>query len=252
MSSDYQYSPPEYVVPVATWSTAGLTGRPTRSVGCSAMAERLRRPRPIQASTSAPAFSSCLAPEWWWGSRCQPRGGRGRREPRGLIGEMPDHPEHPGPRLRRGSLRRHAGILRDQPPDLRAGLAGRDGARRGTLPVVPGAPAGDHDRLGDAAAAPRSRTGAPGTGCSPELGRGSRRTRERGAAPRRGTGQRAQATLDEVRREWIGVDLHDWLACNVPYCRLEELRRLVAEPDRAVLVTTKEGEFARRILDHLG
>jgi hypothetical protein len=59
-------------------------------------------------------------------------------------------------------------------------------------------------------------------------------------------------TLDEVRREWIGVDLHDWLACNVPYCRLEELRRLVAEPDRAVLVTTKEGEFARRILDHLG
>jgi hypothetical protein len=59
-------------------------------------------------------------------------------------------------------------------------------------------------------------------------------------------------TLDEVRREWIGVDLHDWLACNVPYCRLEELRRLVAEPDRAVLVTTKEGEFARRILDHWG
>ncbi len=59
-------------------------------------------------------------------------------------------------------------------------------------------------------------------------------------------------TLDEVRREWIGVDLHDWLACNAPYCRLEELRRLVAEPDRAVLVTTKEGEFARQILDHLG
>ena len=31
--------------------------------------------------------------------------------------------------------------------------------------------------------------------------------------------------------------------------RLEELRQLIAEPDRAVLVTTKEGEFARLILD---
>jgi len=59
-------------------------------------------------------------------------------------------------------------------------------------------------------------------------------------------------TLDEVRREWIAADPSDWLARNVPYCRLEELRRLVAEPERAVLVTTKEGEFARRILDTWG
>ena len=34
-----------------------------------------------------------------------------------------------------------------------------------------------------------------------------------------------------------------------PYCELDELRRLVGEPERAVLVTTKEGEFARLILD---
>jgi hypothetical protein len=31
-----------------------------------------------------------------------------------------------------------------------------------------------------------------------------------------------------------------------------ELRRLIAQPARAVLVTTKEGDFARRILDHWG
>jgi len=33
---------------------------------------------------------------------------------------------------------------------------------------------------------------------------------------------------------------------------IEEVRRLVAEPERVVLVTTKEGEFARQILDHWG
>jgi hypothetical protein len=59
-------------------------------------------------------------------------------------------------------------------------------------------------------------------------------------------------TLDEVRREWITADVHDWIARNVPYCRIDELRRLVAEPKLAVLVTTKEGEFARQILDHWG
>ena len=35
----------------------------------------------------------------------------------------------------------------------------------------------------------------------------------------------------------------------MPYCSLDELRRLVVEPERAVLVTTKEGEFARLILE---
>jgi hypothetical protein len=56
-------------------------------------------------------------------------------------------------------------------------------------------------------------------------------------------------TLDEVRRTWIASDPETWLARNVPYCDLAELRRLVAEPERAVLVTTKEGEFARLILE---
>ena len=56
--------------------------------------------------------------------------------------------------------------------------------------------------------------------------------------------------LDDVRREWIAAAPDDWLARNVPYCRLDELRRLVGEPARALVVTTKEGEFARRILDH--
>jgi phosphoglycolate phosphatase-like HAD superfamily hydrolase len=59
-------------------------------------------------------------------------------------------------------------------------------------------------------------------------------------------------TLDDVRREWITADPAGWLEQNVPYGPLEDLRRLVAEPAQAVLVTTKEGEFARRILDDWG
>jgi hypothetical protein len=59
-------------------------------------------------------------------------------------------------------------------------------------------------------------------------------------------------TLDEVRHAWIADDPRDWLERNVPYCSLDEVRRLVEEPERAVLVTTKEGEFARQILDHWG
>ena len=58
-----------------------------------------------------------------------------------------------------------------------------------------------------------------------------------------------QRTLDDVRREWIAADRDDWLSQNVPYCRLDEIRRLVGEPERALVVTTKEGEFARLILD---
>jgi hypothetical protein len=61
---------------------------------------------------------------------------------------------------------------------------------------------------------------------------------------------RVGAILDEVRREWIAADPAGWLALHAPYVTVEELRRLVAEPDRTVLVTTKEGAFARLILDH--
>jgi hypothetical protein len=57
-------------------------------------------------------------------------------------------------------------------------------------------------------------------------------------------------TLDAVRREWIAADPGGWLERNVPYCPIEDLRRLVARPERAVLVTTKEGAFARLVLDH--
>lgn len=59
-------------------------------------------------------------------------------------------------------------------------------------------------------------------------------------------------TLDQVRREWITADPSGWLKEHTPYCPLEEVRRLVAEPECAVLVTTKEGEFARLILDAWG
>ncbi|HZP37305.1 MAG TPA: HAD family hydrolase [Methylomirabilota bacterium] len=57
-------------------------------------------------------------------------------------------------------------------------------------------------------------------------------------------------TVDAVRREWIARDEKDWLDRHAPYGTLEDLRRLVAEPARAVVVTTKEGEFVRRILEH--
>jgi hypothetical protein len=55
-----------------------------------------------------------------------------------------------------------------------------------------------------------------------------------------------------VRREWIAADAPGWLALHAPYTTVEELRRLVAEPTRSVLVTTKEGVFARLILEHWG
>jgi hypothetical protein len=55
--------------------------------------------------------------------------------------------------------------------------------------------------------------------------------------------------LDDVRRDWIADAPEDWLARNVPYCELAELRRVVGEPQRTVVVTTKEGEFARAILE---
>jgi hypothetical protein len=58
-----------------------------------------------------------------------------------------------------------------------------------------------------------------------------------------------QRTLDDVRREWIGADRDDWLSQHLPYCQLDEMRRVVGEPERALVVTTKEGEFARLILD---
>ena len=59
-------------------------------------------------------------------------------------------------------------------------------------------------------------------------------------------------TLDEVRRAWIATTPGDWLARHVPYCPLDDVRRLLAEPAYTVLVTTKEGEFARQILTDWG
>jgi phosphoglycolate phosphatase-like HAD superfamily hydrolase len=59
-------------------------------------------------------------------------------------------------------------------------------------------------------------------------------------------------TLDQVRRDWIAADCHDWIERNTPYCALDDVRRLLAEPKHTALVTTKEGEFARPILEHWG
>jgi hypothetical protein len=58
-----------------------------------------------------------------------------------------------------------------------------------------------------------------------------------------------RTALDGVRRDWIRVAPHEWLAAHRPYLPLATLRRVVRQPARTVVVTTKEGEFARRILD---
>jgi phosphoglycolate phosphatase-like HAD superfamily hydrolase len=57
-------------------------------------------------------------------------------------------------------------------------------------------------------------------------------------------------TLDVVRSEWIAADPAGWLDENLPYCDPAEIRRTVAGAEQAVLVTTKEGVFARMVLDH--
>jgi hypothetical protein len=58
--------------------------------------------------------------------------------------------------------------------------------------------------------------------------------------------------LDEIRRAWIAAAPDDWLALNAPYCPLDDVRRLLAQPEHVALVTTKEGEFARGVLGHWG
>lgn len=73
-----------------------------------------------------------------------------------------------------------------------------------------------------------------------------------GAPQGKALGTTLTNTLDEVRRAWIATTPGDWLARNVPYCPLDDVRRLLAEPECTVLVTTKEGEFARQILAHWG
>jgi hypothetical protein len=63
---------------------------------------------------------------------------------------------------------------------------------------------------------------------------------------------RLGGAVDAARRAWIAADAAGWLALHSPYTTVEELRRLVGAPGRSVIVTTKEGEFARLILEHWG
>src|SRR5262249_55237734 len=59
-----------------------------------------------------------------------------------------------------------------------------------------------------------------------------------------------KTTLDEVRRRWIAADRKGWLEHHGLYGSAADLRRLVAEPQRTAIVTTKEGEVARHLLEH--
>lgn len=63
---------------------------------------------------------------------------------------------------------------------------------------------------------------------------------------------RLRQVLDDVRRDWIGTDPAGWLAAHRPYAPLARLRPMLASAGRVVVVTTKEGEFARRILSSWG
>jgi phosphoglycolate phosphatase-like HAD superfamily hydrolase len=71
-------------------------------------------------------------------------------------------------------------------------------------------------------------------------------------APRGVVLDRLRRMLDDVRRAWIDQDSSDWLTHHALYCPVDDLRRVVAVPARTVIVTTKEGEFARRLLEHWG
>jgi phosphoglycolate phosphatase-like HAD superfamily hydrolase len=70
----------------------------------------------------------------------------------------------------------------------------------------------------------------------------------RDGRPRAALVETLKRTLDEVRREWIAADRREWLARHDAYLGREELARVVREPAATVIVTTKEGEFAREIL----
>ena len=61
------------------------------------------------------------------------------------------------------------------------------------------------------------------------------------------------AALDGVRDEWIAADEADWLDQHRFYPGvIERLKRLSGGPTRVVVVTTKEGRFARKLLARQG
>jgi phosphoglycolate phosphatase-like HAD superfamily hydrolase len=61
------------------------------------------------------------------------------------------------------------------------------------------------------------------------------------------------AAVDRVRDEWIARDEADWLDHHQFYPGIvEKIRPLVGGSTRPVVVTTKEGRFARRILARHG
>lgn len=70
--------------------------------------------------------------------------------------------------------------------------------------------------------------------------------------PRRADGQIAllRRTLDAERRRWIDHDRPDWLSRHALYGEPATIRRVVGVPERVAIVTTKEGEFVRHLLDH--
>ena len=61
------------------------------------------------------------------------------------------------------------------------------------------------------------------------------------------------AVLDGVRDEWIAADEGDWLDQHRFYPgAIQRIQRLTGGPTRVVIVTTKEGRFARKLLVRQG
>jgi phosphoglycolate phosphatase-like HAD superfamily hydrolase len=59
-------------------------------------------------------------------------------------------------------------------------------------------------------------------------------------------------TLDAERQRWIDADRADWLSRHALYGDAEKVRRMLEEPRHVAIVTTKEGEFARALVQHWG
>ncbi|MBP0018807.1 MAG: HAD family hydrolase [Cyanobacteria bacterium SBLK] len=78
--------------------------------------------------------------------------------------------------------------------------------------------------------------------------------RDRLIAKEQLNGKEIAKIVDEVRDEWIANHLEEWLALHRFYPGvIEKIQRiLLAEQTQVVIITTKEGRFARKLLQQQG
>src|SRR5438034_2104345 len=154
----------------------------------------------------------------------------------------------PRARLRRRALRRDPRILRVRLAHLSTAPSGyAAGATARSRRAVRAAPPARGERLGDAGADPRAARGASPASLARDWRPDAWLTDLGGAR------EPVAAELDRVREEWIGEDEAGWLASHGFYPGvIERLRGLAGAPVRVVVLTTKEGRFARMLLARQG